>query len=391
MKRTLLLIASLLILCGCRGGYIGGLDDSNIQYGQLVMINRSSHEVSMKFLLSGRDSVYTVNLEPYDGLWKLTQKDMVYNFSFDWAELRFDDKRTFCFDSWASLPYNPCFGTGTTNVYDSNGNYYVYDISDKSYEDIMNVWEELQTFEMFSLTPSYIIDSLCIEGSSEAIFKRLYPAGDVKNHLKIGAAVKTEAERIDLIGFDSSHDIDPEETDISEDFYLAPYEQIKAYYYGVEDLRKMGLAHFGCDFASLTGRKDKEMDRFCGVMAVNAHVETCEFVAGQTFEPTEDLSFVDEIYHGQLMILLAESDCSAENLEHYVERNLLMGISNRDFDGKGIDFHLITINDKGKFQCTTGGKELVDIYMNGVEDQPVFPIAFSLCGGSGIHIPDITF
>ncbi len=136
MKRTLLLIVSLLILCGCRGGYIGGLDDSNIQYGQLVMINRSSHKVSMKFLLSGRDSVYTVNLEPYDGLWKLTQKDMVYNFSFDWAELRFDDKRTFCFDSWASLPYNPCFGTGTTNVYDSNGNYYVYDISDKSYEDI---------------------------------------------------------------------------------------------------------------------------------------------------------------------------------------------------------------------------------------------------------------
>ena len=60
-------------------------------------------------------------------------------------------------------------------------------------------------------------------------------------------------------------------------------------------------------------------------------------------------------------------------------------------DGKEIDFHLITINDKGKFHCTTGGEELLDIYMNGVEDQPVFPIAFSLCGGSGIHIPDITF
>lgn len=385
-------MTALLCLCGCRGGFVGGLDDGNMQFGQLVLINRSSHDVSMTFKLYDNDSIYRVALEPDGDLWKRTSKEQKYGCSFDWAEVTFDDGRKICYDYYPLLPHNPCFG-GTRQVHDSRGNYIIYEFSDKAYKEVMDAWKEIQTFEMFSLTPSVVVDSLCVPGSSEAIFEQLYPVGEVKNHLKLGAAVKTEADRIDLIEFDETRDVIPEKTATRGDHHLTVYQKVKAYYYSIGDLRKMGLAHFGCDFAALTGRGETEMDRFSGIMAVRAHVDRCEYIDEEdpAFESSPDLGFIDQIYHGQLMILLAEADCSANALSEHVEHNLLRDLPNEYLIVENVDFYLITLDSDGVFQCVKGGEELVDIYLGEVSGQPIFPIAFTLAGDAGIHIPDVTF
>ena len=91
------------------------------------------------------------------------------------------------------------------------------------------------------------------------------------------------------------------------------------------------------------------------------------------------------------MFLVAEGDCSPSRLTYLVNKD--MGIYDNDHATDNIDYHLFTLNENGEFQCKSGGRELVGTYLNGMDEQPVFPIAFTVTDFSGnttgIHIKDV--
>ena len=246
---------------------------------------------------------------------------------------------------------------------------------------------------MFSISPSSIhSDSLITEGSSEALFDRIYPVPAVWDDLKLGAIVSKEAEKLDEIIFRKDKSVVPDTSWVSDGrhHYNPRYYSPVAAYYCMADLEKMGLAHFGCDFAALTGRQDGEMEKFCGVMFTHPDIDRSEyffvpqdlseeelngFIAGRK----EDEAVITEIDYGRLMILLAEADYSYYRIGNfYIE---------------DIDFYLLTRNEEGGFECRKGGWELVEEFKNCGKDEPVLPLAFRLNDFSEepayLHIQDV--
>ena len=47
-RRLYILILLSFLLSGCYG-YVGGLDDSHLKFTELVLINRSPHEIELRY------------------------------------------------------------------------------------------------------------------------------------------------------------------------------------------------------------------------------------------------------------------------------------------------------------------------------------------------------
>jgi len=412
MKKIIIFIIISSVLTGCKG-YFGGLDDSNVAFSQFVIINKSSHDIDLVIRETDWFPQDTIHVEPHDGLWKHTVEyaDTIYdyNMGLKWAKVIFDGKESFVYDSQSSssLSFNPCWNA-VTYLSDSKGCFHVLEYSDETYDKIKRSHEEMKKFNMFSISPSSIhSDSLITEGSSEALFDRIYPVPAVWDDLKLGAVVSKEAEKLDEIIFRKDKSVVPDTSWVSDErhHYNPRYYIPVAAYYCMADLEKMGLAHFGCDFAALTGRKDGEMEKFCGVMYTHPDIDRSEyffvpqdlseeelngFIAGRK----EDEAVITEIDYGRLMILLAEADYSYYRIGNYVELELIM---DRDYSDylyiEDIDFYLLTRNEEGGFECRKGGWELVEEFKNCDKDEPVLPLAFRLNDFSEkpayLHIQDV--
>ena len=90
------------------------------------------------------------------------------------------------------------------------------------------------------------------------------------------------------------------------------------------------------------------------------------------------------------MILLIEADNSARcAIEHFEYEYM----TEKLFDRKDIDYHLITLDDNGQFVSTSGGSELLRTYLDGFTAPSIHPIAFSTTDFtdslSYIHVGDI--
>lgn len=384
--------AFLLTAAGCKG-YIGGIDDANIRFSQIVMVNRSSQgirvNVSNSEILNAQDTIY---LEPENGLWKKTREGQHSNFTLTTGimTLTFEDGRRVCFDS--VFPYeieNP------VNLNDSKGLYNVYEFTDEYCEDIFRHHDQLNTFRLISLPPSMVRDSVVEEGSSEGWFLNIYPIPEVREKLEIGRIVRNEAESLKEIVFESGK---VPCTVCKEEISYIPPLQSRTGYYSSEDLRKLGLAHFGCDFAQLTG-KGQKMEKFAGVITYNIaydykeeleHTDRTEEFAKEMKEGTATISY---IRYGRLMFLLAEADCNPSYLGSSIESALHRNDPDKELWVEDIDFHLITLDENGEFQCTSGGRELLVTFLNDMDNQPVHPLYFALTdfgmGDDAIHIQNI--
>ena len=88
MRRFIIIAALTLTLCGCRG-YIGGFDDSNLKFSQLVLMNRSSREVTLLIDRSQwADPQDTIRLEAENGLWKKTVNKEYYSSNLSDARIQ---------------------------------------------------------------------------------------------------------------------------------------------------------------------------------------------------------------------------------------------------------------------------------------------------------------
>ena len=395
MKSTgYIFLAAMMMAAGCEG-YIGGIDDSNIRESQIVMVNRSSHEIEVSInrseLISPSDTIF---LEPHNGLWKFTTEGEHYNFHFnnDIMTLIFDDDRKICIDG-------TIFGvTQSVNLRDSKGIYNVYDFSDTFCDILLRRHDYLKIFQMNNLHPSVIVtDTVKVLGSSEGWFQNIYPVPAVREMLKIGKIVRKEAESLDKIIFEEDLGEVPCKVTSSDKVSIQTRRSVS--YFGIETLRKMGLAHFGCDFAALTGRESSEMEKFAGTIfyricrQYGEGLENTEATGTFVKDLPEGTAAIWQISYGSIMFLLAEADCNPEYLGHSLERAIDGNNPNAELWVDDIDFHLISLNKDGEFHCQSGGREILDLFINGTPDQPIFPYSFSVTdfnlGLDAIHIPDV--
>lgn len=384
--------AFLLMAAGCKG-YIGGIDDADIKFSQIVMVNRSSQDIRINVnkseIVSPQDTIY---LEPENGLWKKTREGQHFDFSLTSGimTLTFENGRKVCFDS--VFPYEI---ESPVNLDDSKGLYNVYEFTDEYCEEIFRQHDRLNTFRLTNLPPSMVRDSVVEEGSSEGWFRNIYPVPEVREKLEIGRIVRTEAESLEEIVFESGK---VPCTVSKEEISYIPPSQSKTDYYSTEDLRKIGLAHFGCDFAQLTG-KDQKMEKFAGVITYNItydyaeQLEHMDLTDEFTKEMEEGTAAISYIRYGRLMFLLAEADCNPSFLGSSIESALHRNDPDKELWVEDIDFHLITLDENGEFQCTSGGRELLVTFLNDMDNQPVHPLYFTLTdfgmGDDAIHIQNI--
>ena len=381
----------LAVLNGCRG-FVGGLDDSNVEASQIVFINTSPYDLTL--IIDDEDWVGpdTVKIESEGGL-KKYDVDLTHNLNyFEYAELMIEGKGRICYDFNTELPHNPCRYGFSVRLEDTYRNYYVFEFTEDNCNELLQKYDDLKQFEMYSLYPSVIReDTLITEGSSEALFSKIFIVPEAYDEVKIGTLVSKTAESIDKIDF-SQQKIEVHQDSIKRYDWGIGRLDAQQSYYCLDDLSKTSLAHFGCDFAALTGRK--EMDRFCGVIFSQSK---------GTVESTDDLHDIPEemlsvtrILNGQIMILLAEADCSASVLAENLRRTMM------HFDGnfiekygksKNLVFHLITRNTDGEFLSRSGGMELVEQYINGIDSEPSLPLCFELADSDSepgfLHIKDI--
>ena len=385
-----------ILLNSCQG-YVGGLDDSNIRIVQLVFMNRSSHDIDIII----KDPIWsespdTITLEKGNGLWKRDfGREYAYrNHYYDEVEIMVDGKDRFFFED-TSIPYSP-LSLKTLN--DSKGVYYVYDFNDKAYAGIKKAYEDLRTFSMTDIPPSYIVhDTLITAGSSEALFRTLFPAPSVRKSLKLGSVVGKEAESIDRIIIYEEDGLAPGEVETDEKEYSGG-RMDKPYiaYYSLKELSQTGLAHFGCDFGELTGRKD--MDRFCGCLYSRMDIrrreklqknrETSEFMMNLASEK----AVVKSITYGNVRILLAEADCMYGKLINHLYFNVLTDTGSNDYFVPDVKYYLLSLDENGSFKCKSGGQEIVKEYLDESGAGPTVAIDYSLADYSGsayMHIHDI--
>ena len=167
-------------------------------------------------------------------------------------------------------------------------------------------------------------------------------------------------------------------------------------YYSLKELSQTGLAHFGCDFGELTGRKD--MDRFCGCLYSRVDIrrreelqenrETSEFMMNLTSEK----AVVKSITYGNVRILLAEADCMYGKLINHLYFNVLTDTGSNDYFVPDVKYYLLSLDENGSFKCKSGGQEIVKEYLDESGTGPTVAIDYSLADYSGsayMHIHDI--
>ena len=399
-RRIYILSALCILLSGCYG-YVGGLDDSNHQFTEIVFMNRSGHDVELRFPSSKwSEEPDTIRLEKGNGLWKW---DFEFGSSyssqfFDEVEMLVDGKERFLFDDYSpGIPYNPCTSQYMKNLYDSKGLYYVYDFNEQAYKASKEYFDNLKIFRMVVVPPSYIrTDTLITDGSTEALFTEFYPVASLRNDISVGTVIGKEAESLDKITVHTEHGIAPGNVEISHrERIMGRQDKPCLTYYSIDELRKTGLAHFGCDFAELTGRD--EMEKFCGHLYSTAHIKYTEHLEA-TQETTDFLYYVDsekavisDIAYGNIKILMTESDCTSNRLSSYVHKEFLTDDSgNSDNFVRDVDFYLIDLDENGDFRCRKGGSELVDLFLNPSDDELSFPVYLDLLNFEKIHIRGIS-
>ena len=241
-----------------------------------------------------------------------------------------------------------------------------------------------------NFSPSDAVEDRVVPGSTEGYFTSLFPAGDVKGKLRLGAAVYAEAESIDKVRFVDDLTYQADTLDVSDEVKHR-YHQLEIYpYYDLEQLRNLGLTYFGCDFAALTGRADGKFDSFCGIVQLEVHVGKTEKICDRVHpeelmtrleNASEPICIIDKIEYGNFMILLSEANCSHNNIFTYVTQKLLREDPSgyfyyEDYYTPEITFHLITLDENGEFTCQTGGEELAEIFHKGYEAPALHPLSY---------------
>lgn len=399
-RRIYILSALCILLSGCYG-YVGGLDDSNHQFTEIVFMNRSGHDVELRFPSSKwSEEPDTIRLEKGNGLWKWDfEFDSSYSSQFfDEVEMLVDGKERFLFDDYSpGIPYNPCTSQYMKNLYDSKGLYYVYDFNENTYESCKAYFDQLKIFKMTDVPPSYIDrDTLITDGSSEALFREFYPVASLRENISVGTVIGKKAESLDKISVHTEYGIAPGNVETThKERIMGRQDKPCISYYDIDQLRKTGLAHFGCDFAELTGRD--EMEKFCGCLYSTAHIKYAEKLQG-TQETTDFLYSVDsekavisDIAYGNIKILLAEADCLGSRLYNHLYYTYMRDDrDNSSYYVSDISFYLIDLDQNGDFRCRKGGPELVDLFLDPSDDEPSFPVYLDLLNFEKIHIRGIS-
>ena len=373
---------------------MGGFDDYNFQYDQLVFINKCSEEVAVIFnnpdWMNPGD---TIKLKPENGLWKNkivadNNQDM---HRFDYMQLIFGEDKKICFDTYSALPYNPCeFGKPRIQLEDNWTQYVVFEFTDEIRDSILDAHErnKIFHFKIFDY-PTRAVDSLLVTGSSEAYLHSLFPVREIRDKLTLGTAIYDEAESIDKIRFAQHLNFKPDSLERNNLSYWSTYQNRCNPYYDIDNLRKASLAQFGCDFATLTGRDSAEMEKFSGTAVVRPYFGYSESFSDVDvpLDLADEVVYVSNITYGNIRILLIESDNSYE----YVYIRLRTDLE--EFESRtDIDYHLITLDENGDFICTSGGTELLHSFLDESEIPSIHPIAFSVTNFSGdntVHVNDI--
>lgn len=398
-RRIYILSALCILLSGCYG-YVGGLDDSNFKFTELVFINRSQHDIELRLPSSKwSEEPDTIRLEKGNGLWK---KDFEFDYSYsndfyDEVEMVVDGKEKFYFDDYSIyIPYNPCTTQYMHNLNDSKGLYYVYEFNETAYKVCKSYLDQLRIFKMTDVPPSYIAkDTLITDGSTEALFNEFYPVASLRGHISLGAVIGKEAESLDRITVYPEYGVAPGNIErIDKDYISGRQDKPCGEYYDIDQLRKTGLAHFGCDFAELTGR-DK-MEKFCGCLYSTAHIKYREQLL-DTKETTDFASFINldkgiisYIGYGNLKILLAEADCYSGRLSNYLRSEYLTDYGSTSDHIEDIDFYLIDLDENGEFRCRKGGPEIIDLFLTPSAEEPSFPVFATIRNYEGVHIHNIS-
>ena len=403
MKKLIYIFISAALLCGCEEFY-GSFDDASQELVEIAAINRSSMPVSLNvYGADWADPEQTIYLKPHNGLWKVEESRENYYgqeiLPVKYSVIRADfnnGERVIYFDHTSDLPYNPC-ADGAKEIWDERYQHRIIEFNDEKCESIFKKQDSWHLFDIsMNFSPSDAVESLVVPGSTEGYFTSLFPAGDVKEKLKLGAAVYAEAESIDKVRFVEGLSYQADTLDTSDEVKHR-YHMLERYpYYDLEQLRKLGLTNFGRDFAALTGRSDGKFDSFCGIVQLEVHVGKTEKICDRTHpeelmaklaDASEPVCIIDRIEYGNFMILLAEADCSHNNIFIYVTQKLLREDPSGyfyydDYYTPEITFHLITLDENGEFICQTGGEELAEIFYRGYENPTLHPLSY--------HLTDLT-
>ena len=394
MRRIYIFLLLLTVVLSSCDSYLGGIDDYNFQYEQLVFINKCSEDLSIIFdnpdWLEPGD---TIKLKPINGLWKKKKvRDGNDLPRFENMHLIFGDDMKICFDVYSSFAYTPCeFGKPRYQLEDNKVQHVVYEFTDEIRDSILSEYNicKVFNFKVFDY-PSQPVDSLLIPGSSEAYLRSLFPVREIRDKLTLGTAIYNEAESIDKIRFAQHLNLKPDSLERNDFSYWSTYQNRCNPYYDIDNLRKASLAQFGCDFATLTGRTSAEMENFSGTAVVRPYFGYSESFrdVAEPYQNADDAVYIDRITYGNIRILLIESDNSYE----YVSNHLRMEQLDLRTD---TDYHLITLDENGDFICTSGGSELIHRFLDDSAIPPIYPIAYSVADFSGssssayVHVNDI--
>lgn len=400
MKRFIVTLAIMLAVCGCRG-YIGGIDDSDMQSIELVFVNRSRHDIEVTFdRLDWIRAEDTIFLEAGNGLWKKKFDNPYHNLRFDDGrmQVRFDRERVIFMDYMSGHDYNPCRYYQGIQLSDSRGQYVVYEYSDAICNSLFKWYDKLKILNMTSIPPVHIDSDQVTEGSAEVYARSVYAAGKVRDRLALGAVVAKEADGADKAEFMEGLKFEAASVEKVENVKGSRKDYVYSQYYSADELRRMSVALFGCDFAQLTGREaEDEMDRQCGIIYSHYHIGYYELFKDaeapqEILDVMDKAAVVSRIEYGRLMFLLAEGNCSAGMLDYHTCEYMEDGKVSDYHHVKDAVFHLITLDDEGRFTCRCGGEELIDIYRDGIMEQPLLPMAYSLTDFSGetayLHIKE---
>ena len=399
MKKLIYIFISAALLCGCEEFY-GSFDDASPEFVEIAAINRSSMPVCLNvYGAYWADPAETIYLKPHNGLWKVEESRENYHgqeiLPIRYSVIRADfnnGERVIYFDNASDLPYNPC-KDGAKEIWDERYQHRIIEFNDEKCESIFKKQDSWHLFDIsMNFSPSDAVEDLVVPGSTEGYFTSLFPAGDVKEQLKLGAAVYAEAESIDKVRFVDDLSYHADTLDVSDEVEHR-YHQLEIYpYYDLDQLRNLGLTNFGCDFAALTGRPDGKFDSFCGIVQLGVHVGKTERICDREHpeelmeklgNASEPVCIIDRIEYGNFMILLAEANCSHANIFSYVTQKLLREDPS-EYDSRymfytpEITFHLITLDDNGEFVCQTGGEELAAIFYKGYENPALHPLSYHL-------------
>ena len=399
MKKLIYIFISAALLCGCEEFY-GSFDDASPEFVEIAAINRSSMPVCLNvYGAYWADPAETIYLKPHNGLWKVEESRENYHgqeiLPIRYSVIRADfnnGERVIYFDNASDLPYNPC-KDGAKEIWDERYQHRIIEFNDEKCESIFKKQDSWHLFDIsMNFSPSEAVEDRVVPGSTEGYFTSLFPAGDVKEQLKLGAAVYAEAESIDKVRFVDDLSYHADTLDVSDEVEHR-YHQLEIYpYYDLDQLRNLGLTNFGCDFAALTGRPDGKFDSFCGIVQLGVHVGKTERICDREHpeelleklgNASEPVCIIDRIEYGNFMILLAEANCSHANIFSYVTQKLLREdpseyYSRYMFYTPEITFHLITLDDNGEFVCQTGGEELAAIFYKGYENPALHPLSYHL-------------